>query len=297
MGKPNYEGSYSLGRQPAASLQSQGVTFATIEREVAALRPDLTADELRRPVLLFALLKVGKAISKLTLFTKWSVEEIADLMATIDDPNLQYGSTVSARYVLRQVPGSEELIEAITGERIVAEEKPLAAAAPHAWEKNLVRPPISRVVRVASVPITPVQPIKPITEERLMNTETAVNGAAEAGELKPAGICAKTAECDRPAGHNGICKGQKIHHGPPVRTEKPKRRAAAVRAVKPARKARRPRPAVEPVTATAARAGGGLLKIAYEDDQTSFNYETIGREQCISALRSALQSLTGERNG
>jgi hypothetical protein len=284
---------YSPSRRPPERDGAGGVTIDEIESEVSRLCPYLRSDEeMRAKALIFAILKQGCAIQKLLWFTKYEREFLLVQLDNLRADGQLFTGQLSVQYVLKAVPGCKDLIERVTGQRIVAEPATARPAPLGDWEKNLVRPPVASS--------TPRPAAKPINrkEEKPMNNEV-VNGAAAAPE--PAGVeptCLKTPGCPRPAGHNGICKGQKV-----------KRRAAAAKAKpaktprvkaskpKPARYGRKPQP-VDAYTATAtAMPDPGYFKIEFEDGEDTISREGHGREGFARALKALHQEFAGGSNG
>src|SRR5688572_18684285 len=113
---------YTPSRRPPERGDSDGVTIAEIEREVSRLFPDLTAgDDLRAKALIFAILKQGCAIQKLQWFTRYEREFLFDQLEKLRAAGRLFTGQLSIQYVLKAVPGCKDLIERITGQRVVTE--------------------------------------------------------------------------------------------------------------------------------------------------------------------------------
>lgn len=292
-GVKNPNSDSTLDRRPIARGADQGVTIEVIEGRVAEIYPETALNDRRSLSLLFAILKQGTSLQKLQWFTRYDARFIGERLDALRDRGLIFTGALSPRYILSQAPGSEELIEKITGQRMVTEPATPAAAALGDWEKNLVRPPAASLA-----PHPAANPINQINRKDEPMTTTAVNGLAAEAEVAAAEpTCLKTHGCPRPAGHNGICKGQKMN-----------RRAAAAKAkpAKPPRaKAARPRPAPARsyadarthMTATAAAADPGYFKIEFEDEEDTISREGHGREGFARALKALHQEFAGGSNG
>jgi hypothetical protein len=302
-------------REPITKTVARGVTINEIEDHISELYPSASLDARRSLSMLFAILRQGASVQKLQWFTKYDLDFVRELVEALRSRGLLYTGTLSTQYVLSQVPGSEDLIEKITGQRIAARSVTARPAPLGDWEKNLVKPPVAS----SSTPRPAAKPINRNREEKPMPIET-VNGAAaetEAAATEPA--CLKTPGCPRPAGHNGICKGQKVKRSR-LSTDPPEVRRAAnaermrlaraetksygrqpkagpAKAVKAARNGRKPQ-SVDTLTATAtALMDPGYFKIEFEDGQDTISREGHGREGFARALKALHQEFAGGSNG
>jgi hypothetical protein len=135
-------------------------------------------------------------------------------------------------------------------------------------------------------------------------TTTVVNGAAaetEAAAAEP--TCLKTPGCPRPAGHSGICKGQKMKtrrsskDSPEHERAENKSYGRGPKAT-PAQNGRKPQPASALMaTATAAVIDPGYFKIEFEDKEDTISREGHGREGFARALKALYQEFAGVSNG
>lgn len=297
---------YTPSRRPPEREGAGGVTIKEIEDRVAELCPAVPPETMRALSLLFAILKEGSSFQKLQWLTSYDMDFIRERVEALRSRGLLYTGTLSARYVLSRVPGSEDLVERITGQRIVPEPDTARRAPLGDWQKNLVRPAVaSSTPRLAAKPINRIN-----RKDEPMNTVTAVNGAAEPENDQAQATCLRTPGCPRPAGHNGICKGQKVNRraadGHPRRskTDPPEaRRAANAERMRLARAedksyGRRPkeRPA-KAVKATADEINAGYFKIEFEDGEDTISREGHGREGFARALKALYQEFAGGSNG
>src|SRR5262245_48207559 len=216
---------YTLSRRPVERSADEGVTIAEIEKRVSELFPVASFEAMRAYSLLFAILKQGTSLQKLQWFTLYNMDFISQRVEALRSAGFLYTGTLSTQYVLRQLPGSEDLIERITGQRIVSETITHKAPAGYPWEKNLQPPPIAP-------PAPPVA--KTNGKEKPMNI--GINGAADEGDVQaPAQqTCEKSSSCGKPANHMGRCKGD---GGSAERTRRMKQAGAKKR------KASAPKPA------------------------------------------------------
>jgi hypothetical protein len=278
-GVKNPNSDSTLDRRPMARGDEQGVTINEIESKVGELQPDWPEATRRRASLLFAILKEGCSIQKLEWFTKWDREYLLCQLEALRSRGLLYTGNISIQYILREVPGSEDLIERITGQKAVTQPITHRAPAGYDWEKNLQAPPVAPPV------------VHSNRKEEQMNI--AINAGAEAGGGQ-VGVetCRKSEACGKPDGHTGRCAGQ----GGSVigRSKKAKAPTEKASKPKPARKGRR----LQPVTATTATAADvGHYKIEYEDGTRQFNFEGLGREAFLADLEAARMSANGGSNG
>lgn len=151
---------------------TQGVTIEEIKDFIHALYPDERFDW-RRVSLLFAILKVGCSIPKLEDFTRWPRPMLQAEVERLRMRGHLFTGQLSTHWVLSQVPGSEDLIERITGQRIIkkesskmaipAEDKPHDEPAPpkRKYKKRAPKAPkgdgtlrIKKAVSAASVALT-----------------------------------------------------------------------------------------------------------------------------------------------
>jgi hypothetical protein len=116
----------------APSREAGGIAIADIEASVVKLRsgwPD--GATLRDIATVFAMLKVGSSVGRLRQFTGYDSKFIYDLVEQLRRHGKLMTGAPSARFVLSQCPGAEELIEAITGApACVPDESHQAAFAP-----------------------------------------------------------------------------------------------------------------------------------------------------------------------
>jgi hypothetical protein len=290
---------YTPSRAPIERAE-QGVTIDEIEDRVAEIYPDYSLEARRSLSLLFAILKQGASLQKLQWFTRYQTEFIGGRLDALRSAGLIFTGTLGARYVLAQVPHCEDLVERITGQRIVAEPAATPPAPLGDWEKNLVKP-----AAASSPPRPAAKTINRINrKDEPMNTVTAVNGAvAEAEGVQP--TCLKTPGCPRPAGHNGICKGQKVNRR--AAAEKPRRSKTDPPEAQRAANAERMRLAraesksygrgskAAPAATTADRAG--YFKIEFEDGEDTISREGHGRDGFARALKALYQEFAGGSNG
>ncbi|HKQ90870.1 MAG TPA: hypothetical protein VJZ77_09320 [Blastocatellia bacterium] len=303
----------SLSRVPIEREKPEGVTIDEIERRILELLPGASLNARRSFSMLFAILKQGASVQKLQWFTTYDLDFVRERVEALRSQGLLFTGTLSTQYVLSQVPGSEGLIERITGQRIAARPVTAPPAPLGDWQKNLVKPPAAS----SSTPRPAAKPINRNREEKPMPIET-VNGAA-ADAVGVQSTCLKTPGCPRPAGHNGICKGQKVNRRR-LSTDPPEVQRAAnaermrlaraedkssgrppkagpAKAVKAARNSRKPQP-VDALTATAtALIDPGYFKIEFEDGQDTISREGHGREGFARALKALHQEFAGGSNG
>lgn len=101
-----------------------GITIGDIERQVLALRANWPLDaELRELALLFAVLKEGSSIGKLMRFTQYDKLFISAMTEDLGQHNKLVTGTLSEHFLLKMLPGSEQLIAEITGGRPVTAPK------------------------------------------------------------------------------------------------------------------------------------------------------------------------------
>src|SRR5262245_30275984 len=110
---------YTLSRRPVEPAVAQGVTIEEIEDKVRELYPEFLPDHVRTTSLLFAILKQGCSVQKLNWFTKYDFDFIRKRVEWLRSSGLLFTGTLSTQYVLEQVPGSEGLVERITGQKII----------------------------------------------------------------------------------------------------------------------------------------------------------------------------------
>jgi hypothetical protein len=300
----------SLSRAPVERDKPEGVTIDDIEYRILELFPGASLGARRSFSMLFAILKQGASVQKLQWFTKYDLDFVRESVEALRSRGLLYTGTLSTQYVLSQVPGSGDLIEKITGQKVVSLPVNHRAPAGHDWQRNLKAPPVS--------PTAP--PVSNSIRKEKPNMSEEVNGAiAGAAGVQVESTCLKTPGCPRVAGHNGICKGQKMNQrrlstDPPevqraanaarmrlARAEdksydrRPK--AGPAKGVKAARNSRKPQP-VDALTATAtALIDPGYFKIEFEDGQDTISREGHGREGFARALKALHQEFAGGSNG
>jgi hypothetical protein len=312
-GVKNPNSDSTLDRRPTSRAGEHGVTIDEIESEVSQLCHGLVeGDELRATSLLFAILKQGTSLQKLQWFTRYDMAFIGERLEALRSAGLLFTGTLSTQYVLSRVPHSEGLVERITGQKVVLQPIGHKAPAGYDWERNLKAPPVS----------PPAPPVAHSIRKEKSKMSAEINGAAGAAETESDQAqvtCLKTPGCPRPAGHNGICKGQKMNRrrlstDPPevqraanaermrdARAEdksygrRPK--AGPAKAAKAARNGRKPQP-VDALTATAtALMDPGYFKIEFEDEQDTISREGHGREGFARALKALHQEFAGGSNG
>ncbi len=246
----------SLDRRPLRNGAPAGVTISEIERRVAEIFPRASLDERRRLAMLFAILKEGSSLQKLQRFTSYPMELIRESVERLRSAGLIFTGTLSTQYVLDQAPGSESLIEEITGQRIV--HKPAAPRAPagYDWQRHLKAPPVALDALCAA-------------DGKEESMTTTNNGGADAESL----TCPKSELCDKPAGHTGRCKGPSQ---PRAKTE-----TAKASRSKPAQNGR-----LE-IMAALDGLSEGRYRITYEDETRQLTLEGIGREAFVAALKAA----------
>lgn len=276
-------------REPIDRSIAGGITMKEIKARVRELHPDLTTDQLQSALLLFAMLKEGKSIVKLHLFTKWPVEVLQAAVAGVKDPGLRYTSAPSTQFVLSQIPGCEDLIEKITGQRIVRETTVHRAPAGYDWQRHMKTPP--KPILAQSEAIS--------DREEKPRMTTVTNSLVEAGaDLNGAETCGKSPFCGKPTSHLGRCKGE---GGSAERAHK----KANGGADQPKAKTPKPKPAqpngrkLQAATAILAAPDGasGRFKIEYEDENLTLNIEGLGREAFTATMEMIHTSLTGGPNG
>jgi hypothetical protein len=276
-------------REPIERDRTTGVKIWEIEDKVRELYPDFSLDDMRTTSLLFAILREGCSTQKLQWFTKYDREFIQRRVDWLRSRGQLFTGTLSVQYVLDQVPGSEDLVERITGQKIVANTNGHKAPTGYDWEKH---------VKPAPIALSAPPAFNSNRKEQPMNT--MVNGAADEADAVRivAEVCDKSATCGKPANHMGRCKGD---GGSALRARRQakasKTKAAKAKASsKPARNGHKAQ-AVSMTTALAAITGDGHYKIEYEDETRQFNFEGIGRESFVAALKAAEASITGRSNG
>jgi hypothetical protein len=257
----------SLDRAPMERGAVAGVTIGEIEDRVRELYPKFSLDHMRTTSVLFAVLKEGCSIQKLRSFTNYEFEFLLKRVEWLRSSGLLFTGSLSTQYVLEQVPGSEALIERITGQKIIAATTGHRAPAGYDWQKRLKPPPLA-----------PAEPVAHSNNRKEEPMNTAVNGAAEEAAVEIGeGACEKTPSCGKPANHLGRCKGEG------GRVNKP-------RAATPDHQKSKPTP--EPTADAAKRPG--YFKIEFEDEKLTISVEGIGgREAFAAAARMALGSLGG----
>jgi hypothetical protein len=268
-------GSYATAaRTPIERGHADSITIDEIEDRIREINPDLSLDGVRTASLLFAILKQGSSIQKLEWFTKYDQKFLRQGIEWLRSRGLLFTGALSAQFVLKNVPGSEDLIERITGQRMIAKAE------------------IEAVISTTEIAITGQSTAG---EEKPMDTKA--NGQANAVEVEE--TCGKSALCDKPDGHTGRCKGPQPRPA--------KQAAPAAKKVERMATAAKPRPvrkaqpngqkAQAVITPALAKAAGGLFKIEYEDEDLTIRVEGIGRESFAAAVKVALGSLAGGSNG
>lgn len=104
-----------------------GPTISEIEMELLEIRPETSDLALREMGLLFVILRVGYSIEKLAQFTNYPREFLRDRVEGLRGRGLLFTGNLSTQWLLDQVPGSEGLIERITGQRFPRKESPRMA--------------------------------------------------------------------------------------------------------------------------------------------------------------------------
>jgi hypothetical protein len=294
-GVKNPNSDSTLDRRPIGRAADQGVTIDEIEYRILELLPGASLEARRSFSMLFAILKQGTSLQKLEWFTGYEIGFIRERLEALRSGGWLFTGTLSTQYVLGQVPGSEDLIERITGQRIAARPVTAPPAPLGDWEKNLVKPPAAS----SSTPRPAAKPINRNREEKPMPTEVMNGASAETDAAATEPTCLKTPGCPRPEGHNGICKGQKMKRrdgapkAPQAKASKRKVQPAAA-AVTPAKSYTDAR---AHMTATAAAADPGYFKIEFEDEQDTISREGHGREGFARALKALYQEFAGGSNG
>lgn len=145
-----------------------GITIAEIERQVLALRANWPLEaELRELALLFAVLKEGSSIGKLMQYTGYEKRFISGMTEDLRQHNKLVTGVLSEQFLLKMLPGSEQLIAEITGGKPVTAPKET-----------------------------------PVKDEPFDDPDIH---APEADPL-PIGRCAKDVRCRKSDGHTGRCK-------------------------------------------------------------------------------------------
>lgn len=288
-GVKNPNSTSSLDRTPIEPAVDQGVTINEIEDRVRELYPSFLLAHIRTTSVLFAILKQGCSLQKLRSFTNYDFEFLLKRVEWLRSCGLLFTGSLSTQYVLDQVPGSEDLVERITGQKIIANTIAHKAPAGYHWERHLKAPPLA--------PPAPVAHSN--GKEESMNT--AINGAGDAAAVEIGeGACDKSPSCGKPANHMGRCKGQGGS------AERARKRNANGQADQPKPKASKPKPAqsnghkarpVIALTATAAEKDPGHFKIEYEDETETINLEGVGREVFARKLKMLYESFAGGSNG
>jgi hypothetical protein len=109
---------------PHRSVAAPGlgsVTIREIEERLTALNPSWSQDDVRIASVLFAILKEGTSTQKLLAFTRYSSEFLLNHVEYLRQRGLLITGTLSTQFVLNRCPGAEDLVERITGQRIVKE--------------------------------------------------------------------------------------------------------------------------------------------------------------------------------
>src|SRR5262249_54745414 len=92
---------------------------------------------LRHYELLFAILKVGCSIPKLEEFTRYPHQFLLGAVEHLRARGYLYTGQLSNQFLLQQVPGSEDLIERITGQKIIRKE---SAKMPDEPKEETIKP-------------------------------------------------------------------------------------------------------------------------------------------------------------
>jgi hypothetical protein len=200
-----------LRAEPASSI-----TITEIERQVEALRARWPEGaQLRELAMLFAILKEGSSTIKLKWFTKYDDHFIRFFVEELRQHGKLFTGTLTAQFILSQLPGSEHLIEAITGVRPA---KPSIAIAP------AVAPPIHQ---------EPTQ-----KENNAMSTKPTDDGPVQPVKPEAASAqCPRDSRCTKPENHLGRCATGKAaktkrRAGLPARTASAAPKTASMPAVK-----------------------------------------------------------------
>jgi len=263
-----------------------GVTIDEIERRILELLPGASLSVRRSFSMLFAILKQGSSVQKLQWFTEYDMDFIRQSVEALRSGGFLYTGTLSTQYVLGQVPGSEDLIERITGQKVITNTNSHRAPTGYQRERQLKAPP---------APPVDHSDISHRKEEP-MNTATVVNGAAEPESDQPQETCLKTPGCPRPAGHNGICRGQKMkRRRAPAAKAKPASAPGAKTAKAAPANSHKPQP-VSALTATAAQKKTSYFKIEFEDETETINVEGHGRDVFTRKLKALYQEFAGGSN-
>lgn len=201
---------HPLKRAPLPRAEPAGITIAEIERHVEALRANWPEGaQLHELVMLFAVLKEGTSMIKLKWFTKYDDHFIRFFVEELRQHGKLFTGTVTAQFILSQLPGSEGLIEAITGVR-----------------------PVSLTNRASVAP--------PIQKENLMSTKLTGDGPVRSVEEDnpPDSQCPRSAQCTKLAKHFGRCATGKAAKAarakPPVKAVGYAPKPESAQAVKPA---------------------------------------------------------------
>lgn len=282
-------------REPIERDRRAGVTIREIEERVRALNPAWTQAIVEAASLLFAILKEGCSTQKLRAFTRYPSEFLMDHVEHLRSRGELFTGTLSTRYVLHHVPGSEELIEKITGQRIVQETTTHTHKAPagYDWQRHLKASPIA----------APARPAGNFNGKEESTMSTSISGADEGADNGKGGedTCGKSEVCSKPDGHTGRCKGA---GGRDAKTRVPAERARRQpnsRADSPKLKASKPAKSYTDArasrTATAAVIDPGHFKIEFEDGTETISIEGVGREAFAGKLKMLYESFAGGSNG
>ena len=189
-------------RSPLNAAAPSGITVTEIERQVEALRSNWPCDaELRELALLFAILKQGSNQTKLKRFTGYDSQFIHQMLDELRHHGKLFTGTLTAQFVLSQLPGSEDLIEQITGARPVAPVRiqpafiPTSSKAPFRASDAPKQPSPTAFVDDLSYRLL---------EENVMSNASTSNGAIQPSETGSV-ACTRDANCTKPNKHLGKC--------------------------------------------------------------------------------------------
>jgi len=103
---------------PLVRERSSGVTIRDIEHRLRELNPAWTDEAVRIASVLFAILKEGCSTRKLLAFTRYPSEFLMNHVECLRQRGELFTGTLSSQFVTQQVPGAEDLVERITGQRL-----------------------------------------------------------------------------------------------------------------------------------------------------------------------------------
>jgi hypothetical protein len=110
-------------RAPLVKEDQRGITIEEIEAALADSHLGWPTDQARARCLFFAVLKCGSSIAKLQEFTGYPRDFLIRNIEYLRSRGHLFTGTLSTQFVLDQVPDSEDLIERITGQRIITKKE------------------------------------------------------------------------------------------------------------------------------------------------------------------------------